>query len=183
MSRKEADFETKTIRFGYDSKEHNYAVNVPIYQTAAFDLGDVDRAMALWAMEEDGGIYTRIGNPTVSELEKKLSAMTGAASVVGVSSGMAAISYTIMLLGEGGGNFVVGSSLYGGTQEAFTNFYSKHGIVGRFVENRDDPHSYEALIDEETKGIYIETISHPNAEIYYGKGRLCLRRKEISADL
>ncbi|HAM77710.1 MAG TPA: O-acetylhomoserine aminocarboxypropyltransferase, partial [Treponema sp.] len=101
-----ADFDTKRIRAGYNSADHNYAVNVPIYQTASFDLGSVDRALSLWAMEEAAGIYTRVGNPTVSVLEERIAALDGAHGAVALASGMAAISYTILALTEGGGNIV-----------------------------------------------------------------------------
>ncbi len=161
-----ADFDTLRIRAGYDSAEHNYAVNVPIYQTASFDLGSVDRAQSLWAMDELAAIYSRVGNPTVTALENRLAALDGAHSALALASGMAAISYTIIALTEGGGNIVAPRSLYGGSEDSFSNFFPKFGITIKFVEDRFDPKSYEEQIDENTRGIYVETISNPNAEIY-----------------
>lgn len=161
-----ANFDTLRIRAGYSSEEHNYAVNVPIYQTASFDLGSIDRSASLWAMEEDGAIYTRVGNPTVTVLEERVKALNGAYAALALSSGMAAISYTILALTEGGGNIIASPSLYGGSEDSFSHFFPRFGANIKFVENRFEPESYEKEIDEKTRGIYIETISNPNVELY-----------------
>ena len=161
-----AKFDTLRIRAGYNSEEHNYAVNVPIYQTAAFDLGSIDRARALWTMEEAAGLYTRVGNPTVTVLEDRLVALDGGYAALALSSGMAAISYVILALTEGGGNIIATHSMYGGSEDSFSHFFPRFGAHIKFVENRFDVSSFEAEIDENTRGIYIETISNPNAELY-----------------
>ena len=161
-----AEFDTLRIRAGYNSEEHNYAVNVPIYQTAAFDLGSIDRARALWTMEEAAGLYTRVGNPTVTVLEDRLVALDGGYAALALSSGMAAISYVILALTEGGGNIIATHSMYGGSEDSFSHFFPRFGAHIKFVENRFDVSSFEAEIDENTRGIYIETISNPNAELY-----------------
>ncbi len=161
-----ADFDTLRIRAGYNSADHNYSVNVPIYQTASFDLGSIERAKSLWSFEEAAGIYTRVGNPTVSVLEERVAALDGAHGAVALASGMAAISYTILALTEGGGNIVASQSLYGGSEDSFSHFFPKFGAQIKFVKDRFDIASFEAEIDEKTRGIYIETISNPNAELY-----------------
>ena len=161
-----ADFDTLRIRAGYNSADHNYAVNVPIYQTASFDLGSIERAKSLWSFEEAAGIYTRVGNPTVSVLEERVAELDGAHGAVALASGMAAISYTILALTEGGGNIVASQSLYGGSEDSFSHFFPKFGAQIKFVKDRFDIASFEAEIDEKTRGIYIETISNPNAELY-----------------
>lgn len=161
-----ADFDTLRIRAGYDPAEHNNSVNVPIYQTAAFELGSLDRAESIWALESDDAIYTRVGNPTSAVLEERLKALDGAYSALALSSGMAAISYTILALTEGGGNIIASNSIYGGSEDAFSHFFPRFGSHIKFVADRNDPASYEAEIDDKTRGIYIETISNPNAELY-----------------
>ncbi len=161
-----ADFDTLRIRAGYKSSEHNWAVQTPIYQTASFDLGSVDRAKALWAMEEFGGIYTRVGNPTVTALENRVAALDDAHGALALASGMAAISFVVLALTEGGGNIVAPHSLYGGSEDSFSHFYSRFGSNIKFVKDRFDINSFEAEIDDKTRGIYIETISNPNAELY-----------------
>ena len=166
MSNRNYHFETKRIHAGYNSADHFNSVNPPIYQTAGFDLGDIDRARRLWTGSEDGGIYTRVGNPTVSILEERIAQLDGGNAAIGLASGMAAISYTILLLGEGGGNIISASSLYGAAQESLTHFFPKFGITTKFVKNRNDVSEYESLIDENTRAIYLETISNPNIEVY-----------------
>lgn len=166
MADKNYHFDTKRIHAGYSSEDHFHAVNTPIYQTAAFDLGDIDRARRLWTGSENGGIYTRVGNPTVSVLEQRIAELDGGTAAIGVASGMAAITYTVLLLGEGGGNIISASSLYGAAQESLTHFFPKFGITTKFVKNRNDVSEYESLIDENTKAIYLESISNPNIEVY-----------------
>ncbi len=161
-----ANFDTLRIRAGYNSEDHNYAVNVPIYQTTAFDLGSIDRAQSLWSLEVVEALYTRVGNPTVMVLEDRLAALDGAHGALALSSGMAAISYTILALTEGGGNIIASHSMYGGSEDSFSHFFPKFGANIKFVEDRFDTASYEAEIDEKTRGIFIETISNPNAELY-----------------
>lgn len=166
MANRSYDFDTKRIHAGYSSEDHFHAVNTPIYQTAAFDLGDIDRARRLWTGSESGGIYTRVGNPTVSVLEQRITELDGGSAAIGVASGMAAITYTVLLLGEGGGNIISASSLYGAAQESLTHFFPKFGITTKFVKNRNDVSEYESLIDDNTKAIYLESISNPNIEVY-----------------
>lgn len=159
-------FETLRIHAAYDPKDHGNAVSPPIYQSAAFDLENTARAKRLWTGAEVGGIYTRVGNPTVSILEERIAKLDGGSAAIGLASGMSAISYVILLLGEGGGNIVAASSLYGAAQESLLHFFPKFGITTQFVTDRHDPQAYEALIDDDTRAIYLESISNPNAEIY-----------------
>lgn len=166
MSKENYNFDTKRIHSGYDSDKHQHSVNVPIYQTAAFDLVDIDRARRLWTGSESGGIYSRVGNPTVGVLEERIKELDGGSAAIGVSSGMAAITYTILLLGEKGGNIISASSLYGAAQESLTHFFPKFNITTKFVKNRNDVKEYESLIDENTRAIYLESISNPNIEVY-----------------
>lgn len=160
------NFNTLAIRAGYDPSQHFNSVNPPIYQTAGFDLLDIDRTRRLWTGTEPGGIYSRVGNPTGGILEARFAALEGGKAAVALSSGMAAISYTLLALGENGGNIIAASSLYGAAQLALGSFYKKFGIETRFVKNRDDVKEYEALIDDNTRAIYLETISNPNIELY-----------------
>ena len=162
----ENSFSTNAIRAGYNSEDHFHSVNPPIYQTASFDLVDIDRTRRLWTGAEAGGIYSRVGNPTGAILEERFAKLEGGSMAVALSSGMAAITYTLLLLGQNGGNIVAGSSLYGAAQLALLKFLPKYGITTRFVEDRNNPAAYEALIDENTKAVYVESISNPNIELY-----------------
>ena len=122
---KENSFSAKAIRAGYDSSEHFNSVNPPIYQTASFDLQDIDRTRRLWTGAEGGGIYSRVGNPTAGILEARIAELEGGKAAVALSSGMAAITYTLLLLGQGGGNIVSGSSLYGAAMLSLIKFLAE----------------------------------------------------------
>ena len=163
---KQYGFNTRRIHAGYSSRDHNWAVSPPIYQSAAFDLGDTERARRLWTGAEAAGIYSRVGNPTVSVLEERIASLDGGSAAIALASGMSAISYALLLLGEGGGNIVSASSLYGAAQEALTHFFPRFGVTTKFVRNRSDVSEYESLIDDQTRAVYLESISNPNAEIY-----------------
>ena len=118
-------FSAKAIRAGYDSSEHFNSVNPPIYQTASYDLQDIDRTRRLWTGAEGGGIYSRVGNPTAGILEARIAELEGGKAAVALSSGMAAITYTLLLLGQGGGNIVSGSSLYGAAMLSLIKFLAE----------------------------------------------------------
>jgi len=163
MSEKKNRFDTVKVRGGYNPAEHNNAVSVPIYQTAAFDFGSIERGLRLFSYQELGFIYTRIGNPTVAVLEQRIAALDGAKGAVALASGMAAISNTILNLAGGGGRIVASPRLYGGSFDSFTQVYPDFGIYIDFVEDADDPQSYAAAIKPDTKAIFVETISNPNA--------------------
>ncbi len=162
----ERSFSAKAIRAGYDPEKHFNSVNPPIYQTASFELLDIDRTRRLWTGAEPGGIYSRVGNPTSAILESRVAELEGGKAAVALSSGMAAITYTLLLLGQGGGNIVSGSSLYGAAMLNLIKFLPKYGITARFVKDRSNPDAYEELIDDNTKAIYLESISNPNIELY-----------------
>lgn len=158
-------FDTLKIRAGYDSKEHQYAVAVPIYQTASYDLGSIERAKNLFAFEEPGYLYTRIGNPTLTVLEERISALDKGTGAIALASGMAALSYTLLNLAEGGGRIITTPRLYGGTFDALKQLFPRLGIHVDFVEDSDNPESFRQAIQPDTKGILIESISNPNATI------------------
>lgn len=158
-------FDTLKVRAGYDSREHNYAVAVPIYQTASYDLGNVGRAEKLFGMEEAGYLYTRIANPTVAVLEQRLTALDKGTGAVAVASGMAAVTYALLNLAEGGGRIVTTPRLYGGSFDALKHLYPKFGVHVDFVEDSDDPEAFRRAIRPDTKAILIESISNPNSTI------------------
>lgn len=165
MSLEKLGFDTLKVRGGYDPKEHNNAVSVPIYQTAAFELGDTDRAAKLFSFSEASPIYTRIGNPTVGVLEQRIAVLDGAAGAVATGSGMAAVSYTLLNVAGKGGRILTTARLYGGTVDSFNKIYPDFGIEIDIVEQPDDPQSFEKAIREKTKAIFIESISNPNSTV------------------
>ena len=155
-------FDTQRLRAGYDPKEHNYAVSPPIYQTTSFDFRDVEHAKALFGIRELGNLYTRIGNPTVGVLEQRVAALDGASGAVALASGMAAISYTLLNVAEGGGRILTSPYLYGGSADSFKKVYPKFGITFDFAKNIENPEKLSEEIKPDTKAIYVESISNPN---------------------
>ena len=107
--------ETIAIHDGYDGDPTTKAVAVPIYQTIAFEFDSAEHGAALFNLEVEGNIYTRIGNPTNTILEKRVAALEGGVGALSVSSGMASIHYSIINIAEMGNNIVSLPQLYGAT--------------------------------------------------------------------
>lgn len=158
---KDLGFTTRQLHAGYDPAEHHYSKAVPIYQTAAFELGDYERCLRLFEYKEDGDSYVRFSNPTNRVLEKRLASLEGGTASVSLASGMAAISDSILNLAHQGDNIVTVPTLYGGSTTLFEKTLPQYGIEGRFVEDPNDVESYRQYIDDKTKCIYIETLGNP----------------------
>jgi len=159
------EFDTLKVQGGYNSAEHNHAVSVPIYQTAAFTLGDSYRADRLFSFSESDPIYTRLSNPTVDVLEKRLSQLHGAAAAIVLASGMAAVSYSLLNAAGKGGRILSSARLYGGSLDAYSSLFPDIGLEVDIVENPDDISEFERGIKENTRAIFIESLSNPFATI------------------
>jgi len=155
-------FDTQRLRAGYEPKNHNYAVSPPIYQTTSFDFRDVEHAKALFGLRELGNLYTRVGNPTTAVLEQRIAALDGAAGAIALASGMAAISYTLLNIAEGGGRILTSPYLYGGSADSFKKVYPKFGIKFDIAKNIENPERLHEEITPDTKAIYVESISNPS---------------------
>jgi O-acetylhomoserine (thiol)-lyase len=156
--------ETMAIHAGYDGDSTTKAVAVPIYQTVAFEFDSAEHGAALFNLEVQGNIYTRIGNPTNAVLEKRVAALEGGVEALSVSSGMSAIHYAIANITETGNNIVSLPQLYGATYTLFAHVFSKQGITTRFAEN-DTPEAVEKLIDENTRAVYCESVGNPAGNV------------------
>ncbi|MDR3254266.1 MAG: aminotransferase class V-fold PLP-dependent enzyme [Synergistaceae bacterium] len=165
MSIDNRDFDTLKVHAGYKAEQHNNAVSVPIYQTAAFALGDSYRADRLFSFSEDAPIYTRLSNPTVDVLEKRVAALHGAAGAIGLASGMAAVSYALLNAAGKGGRILTTARLYGGTVDSFSHVYDDAGVGIDIVGNPDDLGEFEKLLKPGTRAIFIESITNPFATI------------------
>lgn len=159
------DFDTLKVQAGYRADRHNNAVSVPIYQTAAFALGDSYRADRLFSFSEEDPIYTRLSNPTVDVLEKRLAALHGAAGAIALASGMAAVSYSLLSAAGKGGRVLTTARLYGGTVDSFGHLLPDLGVEIDLVENPDDPAEFEKKITPDTKAVLIESLTNPFATI------------------
>lgn len=158
-------FETKAIHAGYDRQANADAVSVPIYASAAFDLENAQRGDALAGGRLDGFEYSRVANPTVDALERRLAALEGGVGAVALSSGMAAVTYALMCVGEGGGRIIAPVNLYGASVDALGDFLPKFGIQGDFVSDINDLAAVEAAIADDTKAIYVESVANPSTAV------------------
>lgn len=156
--------ETIAIHAGYDGDPTTKAVAVPIYQTVAFEFDSAEHGAALFNLEVQGSIYTRIGNPTNTVLEKRVAALEGGVEALSVSSGMAAIHYALINIAEAGNNIVSLPQLYGATYTLLAHILPKQGIAGRFAES-DHPDAVEKLIDENTRAVFCETVGNPAGNV------------------
>src|SRR6202041_3525203 len=156
--------ETIAIHAGYDGDPTTKAVAVPIYQTVAFEFDSAEHGAALFNLEVEGNIYTRIGNPTNAVLEKRVAALEGGVDGLSVSSGMAAIEYSLMNIAEAGNNIVSLPQLYGATYTLLAHIFPKRGITTKFPKT-DSPDEVEALIDENTRAVYCESVGNPAGNV------------------
>jgi O-acetylhomoserine (thiol)-lyase len=156
--------ETQAIHAGFDDDPTTRAVAGPIYQTTSFSFRDTQHGADLFNLAEAGNIYSRIMNPTCDILEQRIAAMEGGAAALCVASGMAAITASMQTLCAAGDNFVSVSQLYGGTYNLFAHTFPQQGIEVRMASGDDIP-ALEALIDENTKAIFCESIGNPAGNI------------------
>lgn len=152
------------IHGGYETDPTTKSVAVPIYQTVAYEFDNAQHGADLFNLAVPGNIYTRIMNPTADVLEKRVAEMEGGIAGLAVSSGSAAVNYSILTIAEAGNNIVSVPLLYGGTYTLFAHMLPKQGIEVRFAKD-DKPESLEALIDEKTSAVYCESIGNPAGNI------------------
>jgi len=156
--------ETIAIHVGYDGDPTTKAVAVPIYQTIAFEFDSAEHGAALFNLEVEGNIYTRIGNPTNAVLEKRVAALEGGVEALSVSSGMAAIEYSLINICESGNNIVSLPQLYGATFTLLEHIFPKRGIRTHFAAS-DRPEDVDKLIDENTRAVYCESVGNPAGNV------------------
>lgn len=156
--------ETQAIHAGFNDDPTTRAVAVPIYQTTSYSFRDTQHGADLFNLAEAGNIYTRIMNPTCDVLEQRIAAMEGGMAALCMSSGMAAITASIQTLCVAGDNIVSVSQLYGGTYNLFAHTFPQQGIEVRMASG-DDIDALEALIDENTKAVFCESIGNPAGNI------------------
>src|SRR5512136_2144674 len=152
------------IHGGYQTDPTTKAVAVPIYQTVAYEFDSAQHGADLFNLAVPGNIYTRIMNPTSDVLEKRLAELEGGIAGLALSSGSAAVNYSILTIAEAGNNVVSVPTLYGGTYTLFAHMLPKQGIEVRFAKD-DSPGSLEVLIDDKTSAVYCETIGNPAGNI------------------
>lgn len=160
----ELRFETLQLHAGQEIDPTTQSRAVPIYQTTAYQFKNSEHGANLFALKEFGNIYTRLMNPTNDVFEKRIAALEGGVAALAVSSGHAAQFIAINNITSVGDNFVTTSYLYGGTYNQFKNSFKNIGVEVRFADG-DKVESFEKLIDEKTKLIYLETIGNPGLNV------------------
>jgi OAH/OAS sulfhydrylase len=169
-------FETLQLHAGQAPDPTTKSRAVPIYQTTSYTFDDTEHAATLFALKDFGNIYTRIMNPTTDVFEKRVAALEGGVAAVATSSGQAAQFLAIATIAQAGDNIVSTSFLYGGTYNQFKVSLPRLGINVKFVEE-DSVEAFEAQIDENTKGIYVESIGNPRNNIPDFDGLSALAKK------
>ena len=160
-----ASFETRQIHAGQVPDPTTGARALPLYQTTAYQFRDTKHAADLFGLAELGNIYTRIMNPTQDAVEHRIASLEGGVAALLVSSGSAATTYAIQNVAEAGDHIVSSPSLYGGTYNLFHYTLKKFGIDVTFVENPDDPASWQAAVRPNTKAFFGETIANPKNDV------------------
>ncbi len=156
--------ETLAIHAGFKADPTTKAVAVPIYQTVAYEFDDAAHGAALFNLEVEGNIYSRIMNPTVDVLEKRSAELEGGIAGLCTSAGSAAINYSILNIAESGNNIVTTPQLYGGSYTLFKHMLPKQGIDVRFAVD-DSAEAIKSLIDDKTTAVFCESIGNPAGNI------------------
>ena len=137
---------------------------VPIYQTTSYVFQNTDHAARLFALEQPGFIYTRLQNPTLDVLEKRIAALEGGVAAVCTASGQAAETLCALNIAKTGDEIVSSAALYGGTYTLFNNTLRRLGINTTFVDSTD-PENYRKAITPKTRFLYGETLGNPKLEV------------------
>lgn len=152
--------ETIAIHSGFDADPTTKAVAVPIYQTVAYAFDSADHGAALFNLEEEGYRYTRIANPTIAVLEKRVAALEGGVAALATASGQAALHYALANVADGGGNIVSTAQLYGTTHTLLAHILPRLGNTARFATSGRAA-EMASLMDENTRALFCETVGNP----------------------
>jgi O-acetylhomoserine (thiol)-lyase len=156
--------ETIAIHGGYEVDPTTKAVAVPIYQTVAYAFDSADHGAALFNLEVEGYRYSRISNPTVAVLERRVAELEGGLEALCVSTGQAAMYYATLNVAQLGTNIVSVPQLYGTTHTLFAHLLPSQGVTVRFAAS-DRPGDVEKLIDDQTRAVFCETVGNPAGNI------------------
>ena len=157
-------FETIALHGGQQADPATKARAVPIYQTTSFVFDDAAHAQRLFALEEEGNIYTRMMNPTTDVLERRIAALEGGVGALAFASGSSAVTFSLLNLAGAGDHIVSASTLYGGTYNLFVHNLPRFGVEVTLVDPTD-PANFAAALRPNTKAVYAETVGNPQLEV------------------
>ena len=163
IDQKKLGFATRQIRVGMQ-KDPAGSLCTPIYQTATFMFDTVEQGGARFAGQESGYIYTRLGNPSLLQVEEKMASLESGKAALATASGMGAISAAIWTSVESGDEIVADDTLYGCTHSLFVNGLSKFGVKVTLAD-LTDPSVLTQYLTPKTKVVYFETPCNPNLKI------------------
>lgn len=155
--------ETCAVRSGIERSQFNEHSEA-LYLTSSFVFDSAAQAAARFSGGEEGNVYSRFTNPTVTVFQDRLAALEGAEACVATASGMSAILSMVMALLKAGDHVVASGSLFGASIQLFGNILSRFGITTTFVAH-GDPAAWQAAITPQTKLFFLETPSNPLTEI------------------
>ncbi|MBP7497513.1 MAG: aminotransferase class I/II-fold pyridoxal phosphate-dependent enzyme [Bacteroidales bacterium] len=163
MNTKNKGFSTKLIHSGGHKDQLGSAVT-PIYQTSTFTFASAENGAQCFAGESDGYIYTRIGNPTITDLEKTVAELENGFGGIATSSGMGAVTTVYLAFLSAGSHIVSHDAIYGPARGVMETYLSKFGIEYTYLDASDINNVIKA-IRPNTKMIYIETPANPTMDI------------------
>src|SRR5271166_6444234 len=156
--------ETIAIHSGYEIDPATKSVAVPIYQTVAYAFDSAEHGAALFNLEVEGFRYSRISNPTVAVLERRVAALEGGVEALCLSSGQAATYYATLNVTSLGANIVSVPQLYGTTHTLFAHILPAQGVSVRFAAS-DSPDDFVRMIDANTRAVFCESVGNPAGNI------------------
>ena len=162
-----SDYRFETLQLHVGQEQADPATDsraVPIYQTTSYVFHNSKHAADRFGLADAGNIYGRLTNSTQDVLEKRIAALEGGTAALAVSSGAAAITYTIEALAANGGHIVAQKTIYGGSFNLLSHTLPQYGIETTFVDAHD-LQELEDAIKENTRAVYLETLGNPNSDI------------------
>lgn len=157
-------FNTKCIHGSYLPKSGEPQV-MPIVQSTTYRYYDNDEVAALFDLESSGSFYSRIGNPTVDNLEAHIALLEGGTGAICTSSGQAANLITMLNIANAGDHIISSSSIYGGTYNLFSVTLKKMGIEVEFVDQDLEVSELKKYVRPNTKAIFAESLANPKLSV------------------
>ena len=156
--------QTQAIHQPYKRRDAYDALSMPVYNAVAFEFDNAEVMADVFCGRIDAPDYSRVGNPTVTNLEQRVKALTGADNVIALNSGMAAISNALFAVVEQGKNIITSRHLFGNTYSLLTSTLSRFGVEARLCD-LTDVEAVEQLVNENTCCLFLEIMTNPQLEV------------------
>ncbi len=157
-------FITKILHCKFLKEDAHGSLHMPVYDNVTFEFKSAEEIELAFLGKKPSHAYSRISNPTVENFEQRVKSVTGAAGVIALSSGMAAISNTILAIAKTGDNIITSKHLFGNTYSLFEVTLKEWGLETRYAD-LTRPGDVKKLIDSNTRAIFLETVTNPQLEV------------------